>query len=55
MKIKFDRLYEFNCFLRKCKDIYINNIKVKNYKAGYTFGIENEEQEIELDFEFEEE
>lgn len=42
MKIKFDRLYEFNCFLRKCK-------------AGYTFGIENEEQEIELDFEFEEE
>ncbi|MFM1573040.1 hypothetical protein [Helcococcus ovis] len=55
MKIKFDSLNEFNCFLRKCKDIYINNIKVKNYKAKYMLGMEHEEQEIELEFEFAEE
>lgn len=55
MKIKFDNFNEFNYFLRKCKDIYINNIKVKNYKAKYILGTERKEQEIELDFEFVEE
>lgn len=43
MKIKFDNLNEFNCFLEKCKDIYINNIKVKNYKAKCIFRMECEE------------